>query len=117
MDVGPVTIKKNRALPLKAQMFDTDNLLITDLDIAAPPVIQVQFTSAIGQPAVDISDDAYPAGEGTDGNQFVFSDDRGRFNLKTRNQTAVGIYTVTMLSGDNTEYVIDPTCEATFVIH
>jgi len=116
MDRSPVSIKKNRALPLKAQLFDADDFMVTDLDIMAPPVIQVQFTSAIGEPAVDVTDDAYPAGEGTEGNQFEYSDDLWRFNLKTRNQTAAGIYTISMISGNDLEYVIDPTCEAAFLI-
>lgn len=113
---GPVKVKKNRALPLKAQLFDTDGIVITDLDLTAPPVVQVLFDSGGGGMAVDVSGEALPAGLGDDGNQFVYTGARWRYNLKTKNYTAPGTYTVSMASGDDAEYVVDPTCEAEFVI-
>jgi streptogramin lyase len=117
MAAGPVTVKKNRALPHKAHLFDADGLPVTDADIAAPPVIQVLYESGTGEAAIDVTDDALAAGEGTDGNQFVCTEDgKWQFNLKTKNYTASGTYTVTMESGDKLEYVIDPKCEASFVI-
>ena len=117
MAAGPVTVKKNRALPHKAHLFDADGLPVTDAGIAAPPVIQVLYQSGTGEAAIDVTDDALAAGEGTDGNQFVCTEDeKWQFNLKTKNYTASGAYTVSMESGDDSEYAIDPTCEATFVI-
>ncbi len=115
MDKEAVTVKKNRALQHKAQLLDSNNNPITDLDLIAPPVIQVLFHSGT-QPAVDVSTQALSARQGTKGNQFEFSGDKWQFNLITKNYTAVGTYTVTMVSGDVSEYVIDPTCVATFVI-
>ena len=115
MDAGLVTVKKSRALPLKAQLFDNGNL-ITDADITAPPVIQVIYTSTGGGSPTDVTDDAVPAGQGTDGNQFAFNIDKWQFNLKTKNYTVAGIYTVTMVSGDDAEYVVDPNCIATFAV-
>ena len=78
----------------------------------------VPFTfTGIGEDPVDVTDDALSAGQGTDGNQFVFNDeDKWQFNLKIKNYDAPGTYTITMVSGDDSEYVIDPTCEASFVI-
>jgi len=115
MDSGPVTVKKNRALPLKAQLFDADGFAVTDLDIVAPPVIQVLFDSGLGGDPVDVTGEALPAGQGTEGNQFEFGVDKWQFNLKTKNYTAAGTYTITMISGDSTEYTIE-TCTAQFVI-
>ena len=112
---GPVRVKKNRALPLRAQLFDADGIAITDFDLVAPPVVQVLYNSG-GGAAVDVSSDALPAGLGDDGNQFVYTGARWQFNLKTKNYTASGTYTVLMASGDDTEYLIDPACEASFVI-
>ena len=114
MDAGPVKVKKNRVLPLKAQLFDDVGNLITDLDIVAAPVIQVLFDSGVGE-AIDVTEDALPAGQGTEGNQFEFGVDKWQFNLKTKNYTAVGTYTITIVSGDSTEYTIE-TCTAQFVI-
>ncbi len=110
-----VKVKKNRVIPFKAELLDEDGYLVIDTDIAAPPVIQVLF-QAIEEDAVDVTDDAYPAGLGTDGNQFEFSGGKWQFNLKTKDHNAPGTYTVTMVSGDTDEYVIESTCEATFVI-
>ena len=68
-----------------------------------------------GGPA-DVTDAALSAGQGTDGNQFEFDGTTWRFNLKIKNYTAPGTYTVSMVSGDSDEYVIDPVCTGSFVI-
>jgi len=115
MDGGPVTVQGNRALPLKAQLFDADGFAVTDLDIVAPPVIQVLFDTGMGGDPVDVTGDALPAGQGTEGNQFEFGVDKWQFNLKTTNLTAEGTYTITMISGDESEYTINPSCTAEFV--
>ncbi len=54
---------------------------------------------------------------GTDGNQFEFNvDDRlWQYNLKTNNYDAPGTYTLTVASGNESEYFIDPACTAIFV--
>ena len=116
MASGPVTVKKNRVLPLKAELLDGGGNAITDLDVASPPVIQVLFDSGMGGDPVDVTDQALPAGQGTEGNQFVFSDGKWHFNLKTKNYTAVGTYTISMVSGDDSEYTVD-SCVAEFVIN
>ena len=84
-------------------------------DLSSPPVVQVMFDSGVG-PATDVSADALSAGQGTEGNQFVFSGGNWSFNLQTKNYVAKGTYTVTMVSGDATEYTIAPTCTVKFVI-
>ena len=72
---------------------------------------------AIGGDPDDVTDEVLPAGLGDEGNQFVFTEDwKWQFNLKTKNYTAAGTYTITMESGDDTEYVIEPKCVAVFVI-
>jgi hypothetical protein len=113
---GPVTARGNRALPLKARLFDTDGYEIDDLDLTAPPVLQVMFQSTAGGSPVDVTGDALPAGHGTDGNEFEYNlvDRVWQYNLKTKNYSAPGTYTITMVSGDASEYLIEPTCEATF---
>jgi hypothetical protein len=112
----PVVAKKNRVLPLKAELLDAEGVLVLGGDLTAPPVLQVWqgYGTATDD---DVSDDALPAGQGTEGNQFVFTDDlKWQFNLKTSNYSGPGTYTVIMESGDPSEYVIDPTCLTEFVI-
>jgi hypothetical protein len=50
-------------------------------------------------------------GQGDDGNQFVFDGKFWAFNLSTKG-LAPGTYTITAVSGNLSEYVIDPTCTA-----
>ena len=113
---GPVTVKKNKALPLKAVLVDEAASPVTDLDLITSPVVQVLFVPGAGGDPIDVTDQAFPAGQGTDGNLFVFSDGKWRFNLKTKNYAALGTYLMSMVSGDPSEYEIDPTCESEFVI-
>ena len=85
--------------------------------ITAPPVLQVTYQSATEDDPTDVSNEAFPAGWGTDGNEFEYNlaDQIWQYNLKTKNYSAAGTYTITMVSGDDSEYIIDPTCTATFL--
>jgi PKD repeat protein len=113
----PVTVKFNRALPLKANLFDSEGTVLGDTNVVASPVVQIFYDSGVGGSPVDVTSDALSAGQGSDGNQFVFSDNGNwQFNLKIKNYTAPGTYTVSMESGDSSEYIIDPTCVTEFVI-
>jgi lectin-like protein len=116
MNAGPVTVRGgNRALPLKAALL-TEGVEIIGSDLASPPVIQVLFDSSLGGGTIDVTNDVLPAGQGTDGNQFVYSGGKWQFNLLVKDLAAPGTYTITMESGDDDEYAIDPTCEAHFVV-
>jgi hypothetical protein len=72
--------------------------------------------------AADAADSAPPpevlesVGKGDDGNQFSFSGSNWGFNLKTTNFSGTGEYTVTVVSGDPSTYVVSPACEGTFCI-
>ncbi len=116
MNNGTVKVNKNRAIPLKATLTNSAGQLIGDSEIDARPVLSVEFSSS-GSSAVDVTSDALPAGQGTDGNQFEFVDGRWRYNLKTKNYSGAGTYTVKLVSGDESEYSIDPSCEGEFVIN
>ena len=107
-------VKRNRVLPFKATLVDGDGNIVTDL--VSPPVIQVVYQAVPMGAVVDVTADALVNGKGTDGNQFELAGDRWQFNLRTKNYSAAGTYTGTMVSGDVTEYVVDPTCEGVFVI-
>jgi hypothetical protein len=116
LDGGAVTVKKNRVLPLKGRLVDGAGQLVDDLGITTRPVLTVTFDDGVN-PAEDVTDDALPAGAGSDGNQFEFLDTHWQYNLKTKNYSASGTYTVTMVSGDSSEYTLEPECSAEFVIN
>ena len=113
---GPVKVKKNRVLPFKADLLDAAGLVLTDTLLSPPPVIQVVYESGIGGTPVDVTSEALVAGQGMDGNQFEYSGSKWQFNLKVKNYTAAGTYTVTMSSGNEALYRVEPTCTAQFVI-
>lgn len=104
--------KKNRVLPLKMELRDQAGVPITGLN--ASPLVEVDFSG--GGSATDPADTYLPAGQGDEGNQFVFTDSKWQFNLQTVNFSGPGTYTIKAISGDPDEYLIDPTCTATFVI-
>ena len=107
---------KNRALPLKAQLLDDQGSAVTDADIIARPVVQVLFDSGMGGDPVDVTGDVLSAGKGDDGNEFDYTGSKWQHNLKTKNYSASGTYTIFMDSGDKSEYEIDPTCQVAFII-
>jgi len=111
----PVTLNKRaRVLPFNMMLIDNDGNSLTNAEIA-PPMIQVVV-------ATGSTDSAPPpealesVGKGDDGNQFTFNGTKWGFNLKTTNFTGPGKYTVTVVSGDLSSYIVSPTCEGTFYI-
>jgi hypothetical protein len=112
----PVRVRKNRVLPLRATLTNDQGQLVDDLGISAPPLVVVEFDDGLGGDSVDVSDDALPGAFGTAGNQFEFVNGKWVFNLVNENYSAPGTYTASMVSGDSSEYTIDPTCSAQFVI-
>ena len=81
-------------------------------------MLQVIFSSALGDPPVDVTEDALPAGQSSEGNNFSydFGSEQWRYNLKTNNYSAPGTYTLQLVSGDNDEYTVQPVCETAFVV-
>jgi hypothetical protein len=116
MDKFPVRAKKNRVFPLKMELFDADGE-VTDADLNAAPVVEVMFSSTDPDDESGVIDEVLAAGQGTDGNQFVYTEEGiWHFNLKSKDHSAKGTYTVTVVSGDEAEYTIDPSCVTEFVM-
>jgi hypothetical protein len=119
---GPVTVRKQRTLPLKAVLVDDAGIAKTDADISAVPVLQVTYSpDPTTVEPTDVTEEALAAGQGTVGNvfEFDFSDGKWHFNLDTGNYTAAGTYVIKMVSGDPGEYAInsESVCTATVVIN
>jgi hypothetical protein len=108
--------KKNRVLPLKMVLVESSGTEVTDQDIVARPVVEVEY-SAGAFPTDQEGEDFLSSGKGDGGNEFVFSGTSWDFNLSSRNFRGAGTYTITAESGDLGEYVIDPTCTAIFVVN
>jgi hypothetical protein len=117
LDDGPVTVRRrNLALPLKAVLVDQDDIALTGRDLRAPPVVQVTYQSGISTIPEDVSDQAVALFRGSDSNTFAFFLRKWRYYLKVSAFKAVGTYTISMVSGDETEYRVVPTCEAQFIV-
>ena len=117
MDRYPVQVRKNRVLPLKMELYDDSGFAVTGNGLTAPPTLQVSYSPQLSNQSADVTDDALSVGHGTEGNQFVFTEDGyWQFNLHTKNYSAPGTYTILMQSGDDSEYVFEPTCMTEFVI-
>lgn len=111
-----VRVKKNRVLPLKVQLFDSEGFAITPSDISEPPIIQILYKSTETALAEDVSSDAIPPGGATTGNQFLYVDGQWQFNLQTKCYSAPGTYEICIVSGDKSEYQITSPCKSSFVI-
>jgi hypothetical protein len=57
-----VTVRGNPALPPKAGLLDQDGVALTDADLSASPVVQVDYHSGIDGRAEDVTGEALRAG-------------------------------------------------------
>jgi len=100
-------------LPFKMRLFDEAGVAVTGQDIFSPPVVDVMFDGY----EEDVVPEELPfVGLGDDGNRFIFAHNKWQFWLSTREFGATGTYYVTVSTGDEAEYVVDPTCTGTFTI-
>ena len=75
-----------------------------------------KFLTSDKEATVTINGSSYPASYATGGNQFSpTGNGRWQYNLKTSDYSASGTYVVTVFSGEEAEYTVEPTCEARFV--
>jgi hypothetical protein len=114
MHKTPLKIKKNRALPLKIKLFDSNDEEVTNTGISSAPVLKIEYSPPVGD-TVDVSDKAFPVGLGTEKNQFEYTGSKWRYNLKTSNYSEEGVYTISVVSADG--YFINPECQASFLIN
>ena len=111
----PVTVNKRaRTLPFNMMLIDEYGNALTDADIT-PPMIAIKVTPG-DSPSAPPPEELESVGKGDDGNLFTFSGVKWGFNLKTKNFSGAGEYTVTVISSDPSSYVVSPTCEGSFYI-
>lgn len=110
----PVNVRKNnRVLPLKMVCTNSSGTVLGPTAIAAP-IVQVTKTGG-ADPTVPV-DTYLSAGQGTDGNEFVFDPVSGKwnFNLQAKNFTGLGTYNIIAVGGSTDAIVGAPT--ATFKV-
>jgi len=105
--------KANRVLPLKMVCKDANGVVLGPTAISAP-IVQVTKSAPGGEETLP-ADTYLSAGQGTDGNEFVFDGTRWNFNLQTKNFTGTGTYAITVVGGGTSLLVSAPT--ATFTIN
>jgi len=95
---------------LRARLLDAEDLEVGDADLIAAPVVQVLFTPAEGEETLDVT------AEMTWKDWFTFNK-KGywRLSLMRYQMQMPGTYLVTMESGDESEYLIDPTCSESII--
>lgn len=112
----PVVIRRpNRVLPLRIVLLDEPGFEVDDLALQPlpAPVVQLTFLGEVNNaPDTETLDSA---GRGDDGNTFQFKGSKWAFNLKTKGLSE-GAYKVEAVSGDPTQYRLDPKCSQTFEI-
>jgi hypothetical protein len=117
MNGSALVVRGPRSIPLKASLFDSEGLPVTNTTVAAAPRVTITHMPAGGGAPVDVSDRASANGNGRDGLAFAYTlDARWQYNLDTAAFTAPGEYRVTLVSGDAGEYLVAPVCTGTFVV-
>ena len=97
---------------LKARLLDADGIEVVGGDLIAPPVVQVSHSPAGGGDEVDVTADIVWG----DDDRFAPAEDGSWWlQLERRSMRGPGTYRFAMRSGDELEYVIEPTCEKEIV--
>ena len=107
-----------RTIPLKAMLFDDAGVPVTRGLLTSPPSVKLLYASdsSVVNPA-DVTDAVVPAGRSGTGQSFSQTEGTTwSYNFKTSKDLPAGMYTVQMESGNDREYLIDPTCVGSFVI-
>lgn len=105
----PLRIKRGRTLPLKATLIDKSGKTLDASAIKTAPKVKILFRPASG-PEADRTR-AIEAGDFGKGRSFVYRESYWKFDLQSDALPETGTYRVRVLSGDEAEYRVDPSCE------
>ena len=108
-----MNIPRGRVLPLRGKLVLPDGAFGNQETLKTPPAIVFKYQPASG-PEVDKTSgmDVRDYGKG---NHFVWDDEaHWKFDLGTKNLEDEGKYQARLVSGDEAEYKVDPSCSVTF---
>ena len=109
-------IARGRVLPLRAKLVLPDGSFGDAKILKTAPSISLHFLPESGPP-VDKSGGLEVRDYGK-GNSFVFDQEaHWKFDLGTGNQPDDGRYKVSLISGDESEYRVDPACTLVFLLN
>jgi hypothetical protein len=110
-----IRISRGRVLPLRAKLVLPNGAFGDATTLKTAPKISLQFLPESGPP-VDKSNGIEVRDYGK-GNSFVFDQEaHWKFDLGTGNQPENGRYKVSLISGDESEYRVDPACVLVFLL-
>jgi hypothetical protein len=93
---------------LKARLMDADGFEMARADLLEPPVVLVSHLPARGEEEMDVTAQVVRGGD----DRFVAHEDGSwSIELDKRGMRAPGVYRMSMHSGDELEYTVEPTCE------
>ncbi len=108
-----MNIPRGRVLPLRGKLVAADGSFADQKTLKTPPAISFKFQPESG-PEVDKTATVEVRDYGK-GNHFVWDDEaHWKFDLGTKSLEDSGKYQVRLVSGDEAEYKVDPSCALTF---
>src|SRR5262249_7975340 len=106
---SPLQIGRGRVLPLRAKLILPDGSFGDENTIKTAPMVTLKYQPESG-PEVDKTSKIEVRDFGK-GNHFVWDDEaHWEFDLGTLSLPDDGKYVVTLVTGDEKEYRVDPTC-------
>lgn len=110
-----IRITRGRVLPLRAKLVLPDGKFADNGAFETAPTISLQFVPESG-PEVDKTAGLEVRDYGK-GSSFVFDQEaHWKFDLGTGNLPDDGKYNVSLVSGDESEYRVDPRCTLVFLL-
>jgi hypothetical protein len=109
-----MNVPRGRVLPLRAKLAMEGGAFANQQILKAPPKVRATLLTDKGE--VDRTDqiDVRDYGKGT---SFVWdAEAHWKFDLGTLKFAEPGRYRAVLLSGDETEYKVEPTCEVVFLL-
>src|SRR5262245_27795023 len=111
----PAKFSRGRTLPLKATLLGPDGAPVPPDRVPSPPRVRVRLVAASGK-EVDRTSRVEAGDFGKGGKSFVFREHYWKFDLQTDALPEAGTYVVELVSGDDAQYKVDPTCGFRFAL-
>jgi hypothetical protein len=109
-----MNISRGRTLPLKATLLGPDGAAVPPDRVPSPPRVRVRYMASSGKEVDRTSRVA--AGDFGKKDRFVFRESYWKFDLQSDALPEAGTYVVELVSGDEAQYRVDPTCGLRFTL-